>query len=177
MAQKITIEPVTRIEGHARVTIHLDDEGQVEQTFFHVDEFRGLEKFSEGRIYFEMPQITQRICGICPVSHHLASAKACDGVAGVTPPRPAVLLRELLHMGQLVQSHSMHFFHLAAPDLIFGFDADPAKTQRGRHHRGQSRSWPSRRSICGATGRRSSSGWAASASTPTWPCRAGSTAR
>lgn len=127
MSQKITIEPVTRIEGHARVTIHLDDEGRVEQTFFHVDEFRGLEKFSEGRPYFEMPQITQRICGICPVSHHLAAAKAADGVAGIRPPRPAVLLRELLHMGQMVQSHSLHFFHLAAPDLIFGFDSDPVK--------------------------------------------------
>jgi NAD-reducing hydrogenase large subunit len=125
-AQKITIEPVTRIEGHARITIHLNDEGEVEETFFHVDEFRGVEKFSEGRPYFEMPQITQRICGICPVSHHLASAKAGDGVAGLKPPRPGTLLRELLHMGQMVQSHSMHFFHLAAPDLIFGFDADPA---------------------------------------------------
>jgi NAD-reducing hydrogenase large subunit len=124
-AQKITIEPVTRIEGHARVTIHLDDAGQVENTYLHVDEFRGVEKFSEGRPYFEMTQITQRICGICPVSHHLASAKAGDGVAGVTIPRPAAMLRELLHMGQVVQSHSLHFFHLAAPDLIFGFDADP----------------------------------------------------
>ncbi len=127
MVQKITIEPVTRIEGHARVTIHLNDQGEVENTYLHVDEFRGVEKFSEGRPYFEMTQITQRICGICPVSHHLASAKACDGVAGVQPPRPAVLLRELLHMGQVVQSHSMHFFHLAAPDLVFGFDADPAR--------------------------------------------------
>jgi len=125
-AQKITIEPVTRIEGHARITIHLNDDGQVDQTFFHVDEFRGVEKFSEGRPYFEMTQITQRICGICPVSHHLAAAKAGDGVAGVQPPRPGSLLRELLHMGQIVQSHSMHFFHLAAPDLVFGFDADPA---------------------------------------------------
>jgi NAD-reducing hydrogenase large subunit len=125
-ARKLTIEPVTRIEGHARVTIHLNDQGKVEQTFFHVDEFRGVEKFSEGRPYFEMTQITQRICGICPVSHHLASAKACDGVAGVEPPRPAKLLRELIHMGQIVQSHGMHFFHLAAPDLLFGFDADPA---------------------------------------------------
>jgi len=124
--RKLTIEPVTRIEGHARVTIHLDEEGKVEQTFFHVDEFRGVEKFSEGRPYFEMTQITQRICGICPVSHHLASAKACDGVAGVDPPRPAKLLRELLHMGQFVQSHGMHFFYLAAPDLVLGFDADPA---------------------------------------------------
>jgi NAD-reducing hydrogenase large subunit len=125
-ARKITIEPVTRIEGHGRVTIYVNDKGKVDQTFFHVDEFRGVEKFSEGRPYWEMTQITQRICGICPVSHHLASAKACDGVAGVDPTRPAKLLRELLHLGQYVQSHGMHFFHLAAPDLVFGFDADPA---------------------------------------------------
>ncbi|UCD80697.1 MAG: Ni/Fe hydrogenase subunit alpha [Desulfobacterales bacterium] len=125
-ARKITIEPVTRIEGHARVTIHLNPEGGVDQTFFHVDEFRGLEKFSEGRPYFEMPQITQRICGICPVSHHLASVKACDAILGAEPPRPARLLRELMHMAQFVQSHGMHFFHLAAPDLLLGFDADPA---------------------------------------------------
>ncbi len=124
-ARKITIEPVTRIEGHGRVTIHLNEQGAVDQTFFHVDEFRGLEKFCEGRPYFEMTQLTQRICGICPVSHHLAAAKACDGVARLEPPRPAKLLRELMHMGQMVQSHGMHFFHLAAPDLVFGFDADP----------------------------------------------------
>ena len=124
--RKITIEPITRIEGHGRITIHLNEEGKVDHSFFHVDEFRGLEKFTEGRPYFEMTQITQRICGICPVSHHLASAKACDGVARVEPPRPAKLLRELLHMGQFVQSHGMHFFHLAAPDLVLGFDADPA---------------------------------------------------
>ena len=127
VARKLTIEPVTRIEGHARVTIHLDDDGKVEKSFFHVDEFRGAEKFCEGRPYWEMPQITQRICGICPVSHHLAAAKAGDGVAGVEPPRPAKLLRELMHMGQYIQSHGMHFFYLAAPDLLLGFDADPAK--------------------------------------------------
>jgi NAD-reducing hydrogenase large subunit len=124
--RKITIEPITRIEGHGRITIHLNEEGKVDHSFFHVDEFRGLEKFTEGRPYFEMTQITQRICGICPVSHHLASAKACDGVARVEPTRPAKLLRELMHMGQFVQSHGMHFFHLAAPDLVLGFDADPA---------------------------------------------------
>jgi len=126
MGQKITIEPVTRIEGHARVTIHLDDEGKVENAYFHVDQFRGFEKFSEGRMFFEMPAITPRICGICPVSHHLASAKACDMLIDVKPPRPASMLRELMHMGQVIQSHSMHFFHLAAPDLVLGFDADPA---------------------------------------------------
>jgi NAD-reducing hydrogenase large subunit len=126
MGRKITIEPVTRIEGHGRVTIHLDDQGVVEKTFFHVDEFRGLEKFCEGRPYYEMPQITQRICGICPISHHLAAAKACDAISRVEPTRTAKLLRELMHMGQVVQSNGMHFFHLAAPDLLFGFDSDPA---------------------------------------------------
>jgi NAD-reducing hydrogenase large subunit len=124
--QKITIEPVTRIEGHAKITIHVDDGGKVDKAYFHVNEWRGFEKFSEGRPYFEMPQITPRICGICPVSHHLASAKACDVIVGAQPPRPAKLLRELMHMGQTIQSHSMHFFELAGPDLLLGFDADPA---------------------------------------------------
>ncbi len=124
--QKITIEPVTRIEGHAKVTIHLNGKGKVEKAFLHVNEWRGFEKFTEGRPFFEMPQITPRICGICPVSHHLSSAKACDRVVGVTPPRPAQLLRELMHMAQFIQSHSMHFFELAGPDLLLGFDADPA---------------------------------------------------
>jgi len=87
---KITIEPVTRIEGHAKITIHLNDDGKVEKAYFIVNEFRGFEKFSEGRPFFEMPQITPRICGICPVSHHLASAKACDRVAGVPPPPDSI---------------------------------------------------------------------------------------
>jgi NAD-reducing hydrogenase large subunit len=124
--QKITIEPVTRIEGHAKVTIHLDDKGDVTQAYLHVNEFRGFEKFCEGRMVFEMPYITPRICGICPVSHHLAAAKAGDAVMGTPPPRPASLLRELMHMGQIVQSHGMHFFELGGPDLLLGFDADPA---------------------------------------------------
>lgn len=126
MAEKIIIEPVTRIEGHAKVVVHLDDQKNVEHAVFHVNEFRGFEKFCEGRLFTEMPLITERICGICPVSHHLASAKACDQVVGVDPPRPAKLLRELAHMGQTIQSHSMHFFELAGPDLLLGFDADPA---------------------------------------------------
>lgn len=124
--QKITIEPVTRIEGHAKVTVHLDERGEVDQAYFHVNEFRGFEKFCEGRMYFEMPMITPRICGICPVSHHLAAAKACDQLMGSPPPRPASLLRDLMHMGQIIQSHGMHFFELAGPDLLLGFDADPA---------------------------------------------------
>jgi NAD-reducing hydrogenase large subunit len=126
MSRTITIDPVTRIEGHAKVTIHLDDAGNVATARFHVNEFRGFEKFCEGRPFHEMPQITQRICGICPVSHHLASIKACDQIVGVDPPRTARLLRELMHMGQTIQSHSMHFFELAGPDLLLGFDADPA---------------------------------------------------
>jgi NAD-reducing hydrogenase large subunit len=125
-AQKITIEPVTRIEGHAKVTIHLKEDGSVEHAYFHVNEFRGFEKFCEGRLVQEMPQITPRICGICPVSHHLAAAKAGDAVLGCPPPQPAALLRELMHMGQVIQSHGMHFFELAGPDLILGFDHDPA---------------------------------------------------
>src|SRR5512140_3848328 len=124
--QKVTIEPVTRIEGHAKVTIHLNDAGKVERAYMHVNEFRGFEKFCEGRMYFEMPYITPRICGICPVSHHLAAAKAGDALMTCPPPRPASLLRELMHMGQIIQSHGMHFFELAGPDLLLGFDADPA---------------------------------------------------
>src|SRR5512146_1978163 len=123
--QKITIEPVTRIEGHAKVTIHMKDDGSVDHAYLHINEFRGFEKFCEGRMAFEMPQITPRICGICPVSHHLAAAKANDDLYGCPPPRPANLLRELMHMGQIVQSHGMHFFELAGPDLLLGFDAAP----------------------------------------------------
>ncbi len=125
MGEKILINPVTRIEGHARVAIYLDDQGNVEKTVMHVDQFRGFEKYTEGRMFYEMPVITPRICGICPVSHHLASVKACDAIIGVTIPRPAKLLRELMHMGQIIQSHSMHFFELAGPDLLLGWDADP----------------------------------------------------
>lgn len=124
--QKITIEPVTRIEGHAKVTIYLDDSGNVDHSYLHINEFRGFEKFCEGRMYFEMPMITPRICGICPVSHHLAAAKAGDQIVGAPPPHTANLLRRLMHMGQVIQSHGMHFFELAGPDLLLGFDSDPA---------------------------------------------------
>jgi len=126
MSRKIMIEPVTRIEGHAKVGVYLDDNNRVEKAVLHINEFRGFEKFCEGRLFFEMPLITERICGICPVSHHLASVKACDQIIGVDPPRPAKLLRELMHMGQIIQSHAMHFFELAGPDLLLGFDSDPA---------------------------------------------------
>jgi NAD-reducing hydrogenase large subunit len=125
-AQKITIEPVTRIEGHAKITIRMKDNGDVDHAYLHINEFRGFEKFCEGRMVDEMAYITPRICGICPVSHHLAAAKAGDAVLGCPPPRPASLLRELMHMGQIIQSHGMHFFELAGPDLLLGFDCDPA---------------------------------------------------
>ncbi len=123
--RKITIEPVTRIEGHAKISIYLNEQGEVDHSYLHINEFRGFEKFCEGRMFFEMPSITPRICGICPVSHHLAAAKAGDQIVGAEPPRTAKLLRELMHMGQVIQSHGMHFFELAGPDLLLGFDAAP----------------------------------------------------
>jgi len=125
-AQTITINPISRLEGHGKVTIHLDSSGEVADAFFHITQFRGFEHFCQGRPFEEMPIITQRICGICPVSHQLASAKACDAICGVRIPEAARLLRELLHMGQLIQSHALHFFYLASPDLLLGWDADPA---------------------------------------------------
>jgi NAD-reducing hydrogenase large subunit len=123
----VVIDPVTRIEGHAKITIHLDDDGQVADTFFHVTQLRGFEKFVEGRPYYEMPAITSRICGICPISHLLTSSKACEAIMCVTPPPTAVKLREIMHCGQIIQSHALSFFHLSAPDLLLGFDADPAR--------------------------------------------------
>ena len=125
--RKIAIDPVTRIEGHARITIHVDDDGNVDRTQFHVTQVRGFEKFTEGRPYYEMPAITARICGICPISHLLASAKACDAIMAVRIPPTAAMLREAIHCGQMVQSHALSFFHLSAPDLLLGMDSDPAK--------------------------------------------------
>jgi NAD-reducing hydrogenase large subunit len=123
--KKITISPITRIEGHAQVTILLNEDDQVKEALFKVIDFRGFEKFTEGRPFYEMPAITSRSCGICPVSHLLASAKACDAIVGVNPPKTAVMLRRLMHMGQLIQSHALNFFHLSSPDLLLGFDSDP----------------------------------------------------
>jgi NAD-reducing hydrogenase large subunit len=131
MGQKITIEPVTRVEGHGKVTIHLDNDGKIEQTRLHIVEFRGFERFVQGRPYWEMPVLVQRLCGICPVSHHLAAAKAMDVIVGagtgegLTPTGEK--MRRLMHYGQMFQSHSLHFFHLASPDLLFGIDSDPLK--------------------------------------------------
>ena len=126
MPKTITIDHVTRIEGHAKITLYLNDQGKVSDARFHVTQVRGFEKFTEGRPYYEMPSITARICGICPISHLLASVKACDAIMAVQIPEPARLLRELLHCAQIVQSHALSFFHLSAPDLLLGFDSDPA---------------------------------------------------
>ena len=125
--RKITIDAVTRIEGHAKISIQLDDSGKVASTQLHVTQVRGFEKFTEGRPYYEMPSVTARICGICPVSHLLASSKACDAMMSVRIPETAALLREIVHCGQIVQSHALSFFHLSAPDLLLGMDSDPAR--------------------------------------------------
>ena len=122
--KRITIDPVTRIEGHAKIVIQLDDSGHVSGTEFHVTQVRGFEKFTEGRPFYEMPGITSRICGICPVSHLLASSKACDGIMALRIPPTARKLRELLHCAQMVQSHALSFFYLSAPDFLLGMDSD-----------------------------------------------------
>ena len=124
--KRITIEPVSRIEGHAKITIQLDDQGHVANTEFHVTQVRGFEKFTEGHPFYEMPGITARICGICPISHLLASAKACDSIMAVRIPPAAQKLRELVHCAQIVQSHALSFFYLSAPDFLLGMDSNPA---------------------------------------------------
>ncbi|MHB9119411.1 MAG: Ni/Fe hydrogenase subunit alpha, partial [Burkholderiales bacterium] len=126
--KRVVIEPVSRVEGHGKVTILLDDENRVHQVRLHIVEFRGFEKFIQGRPYWEAPVMVQRLCGICPVSHHLAAAKAIDQLVGAKHLTPtAEKLRRLMHYGQVLQSHALHFFHLASPDLLFGFDSDVAK--------------------------------------------------
>lgn len=124
----IEISPVTRVEGHGKVTIHLDRDNRVEEARLHIVEFRGFERFIRGRLLWEVPVIVQRLCGICPVSHHLAAAKAMDQIVGVdTLPPTAEKMRRLMHYGQVMQSHVLHFFHLSAPDLLFGFGAPAEK--------------------------------------------------
>jgi len=124
----ITIDPVTRIEGHAKITLQLNEQGQVDDAHLHVTQFRGFEKFSEGRPFSEMPALMARICGICPVSHLMASAKACDALLAVRIPPTADKLRRIFGLAQVVQSHALSFFHLSAPDLLLGMDADPKKS-------------------------------------------------
>jgi NAD-reducing hydrogenase large subunit len=127
MSRRILIDPVTRIEGHAKITVQLDDAGQVSDAHFHVTEFRGFERVFEGRPLWEMPSITARICGICPVSHLMASAKAGDQILSVRIPPAAEKLRRLMNLAQIIQSHALSFFHLSAPDLLLGMDSDPTR--------------------------------------------------
>lgn len=127
MSRTVVIDPVTRIEGHAKISIFLDGAGDVENARFHVVEYRGFEKFCEGRPFTEMAGITARICGICPVSHLLASAKTGDKILAVKVPRAADKLRRLMNLGQITQSHALSFFHLSSPDFLLGWDSDPAR--------------------------------------------------
>jgi len=126
--RRVAIDPLTRVEGHGKVTLLLDEDGRVQQARLHIVEFRGFEKFIQGRPYWEVPVMVQRLCGICPVSHHLAASKALDQVVGVDQLTPtAEKVRRLMHYGQILQSHALHFFYLASPDLLFGFDSDAAR--------------------------------------------------
>jgi NAD-reducing hydrogenase large subunit len=127
MSRTVVIDPVTRIEGHAKISVFLNDAGEVDNARFHVVEYRGFEKFCEGRPYTEMAGITARICGICPVSHLLASAKTGDKILAVQIPPAAEKLRRLMNLGQITQSHALSFFHLSSPDFFLGWDSDPAK--------------------------------------------------
>lgn len=128
--KRVVVDPVSRVEGHGKVTLLLDENNQVKQARLHIVEFRGFEKFIQGRPYWELPVMVQRLCGICPVSHHLAAAKAIDQLVGVDPADltpSADKLRRLLHFGQTLQSHALHFFHLSSPDLLFGFESEIGK--------------------------------------------------
>lgn len=128
MSRRVTIDPVSRVEGHGKVTLIVDDDNRITEARLHIVEFRGFEKFIQGRPYWELPLVVQRLCGICPVSHHLAAAKAIDQIAGVTQLTEAALaLRRLMHFAQALQSHALHFFHLASPDLLFGFDSETSR--------------------------------------------------
>ena len=127
MSQTITIDPVTRLEGHGKITIQLNTQGEVEDAHFHVTQVRGFERFSEGRPFYEMPSLMARICGICPVSHLIASAKACEAIMSVRIPHTAAQLRRMLNLAQMVQSHALSFFHLSSPDLLLGMESDPVK--------------------------------------------------
>src|ERR1035437_4256655 len=126
MTQTITIDPVTRLEGHGKITIQLNGQGEVEAAHFHVTQVRGFERFSQGRPFYEMPSLMARICGICPVSHLIASAKACEAIMAVRIPHTAAQLRRMLNLAQMVQSHALSFFYLSSPDLLLGMDSDPA---------------------------------------------------
>jgi len=125
--RKITIDPITRLEGHGRIEIFLDAQGQVENAYFQVPELRGFEKFAQGRPAEDMPQITSRICGVCPTAHHMASTKALDALYQVTPPPAARKIRELVYSTFFVEDHALHFYFLGGPDFVVGPQAPAAE--------------------------------------------------
>ena len=127
MARHITVDPITRLEGHGKIEIFLDDQGDVANTYFQIPELRGFERFCVGRPAEEMPLLTNRICGVCPEAHHMAAAKATDMVYHVDPPRTAKMLRELLYSAFYVTDHATHFYALAGPDFVMGPDAPVAE--------------------------------------------------
>ena len=155
---------MTRLEGHGKITIQLNGQGEVTDAHFHVTQVRGFESFSEGRPFYEMPSLMARICGICPVSHLIASAKACEAIMSVRIPHTAAQLRRMLNLAQMVQSHALSFFYLSSPDLLLGMEADPEGASYLRRGRRPSQSWDAPASDCGASGSTSSSCSATSAS-------------
>src|SRR4030042_1204323 len=127
MSKRITIDPITRREGHGKIEIFLDDNGDVEKTYFQVPELRGFEVFSIGRPAEEMPRITPKICGVCPTTHHICSTKALDALYHVDPPPAAKKLRELMYSAFMLEDHTLHFFFLGGPDFVVGPAAPPAE--------------------------------------------------
>ncbi|RLF58789.1 MAG: Ni/Fe hydrogenase subunit alpha, partial [Thermoplasmata archaeon] len=125
--KEITIDPITRLEGHGKINIFLNDQGNVENAYLQIPELRGFERFCQGRRAEDMPQITSRICGVCPVAHHSASTKALDMAFNTEPPTAAKKLRELMYMGYIIYDHILHFYFLGGPDFVVGPDAPPAK--------------------------------------------------
>jgi len=173
--RRIAIDPISRVEGHGKITLLMDDAGHVQQARLHIVEFRGFERFIQGRPYWEAPVMVQRLCGICPVSHQLAAAKALDHVVGATPPPPSAdKMRRLMHYGQIVQSHALHFFMLGSPDLLFGFDAEVGRRNIVAVAENTPR-WRAKASCCANGGRRSSVTRPASVCTERARCRAAST--
>lgn len=122
-SQKIVIDPVTRIEGHAKITIDINDSGKVDDARLHVTQYRGFEKMCEGQLYTQMPALTSRTCGICPVSHAISATKACDDLLHVRAPQAGINIRKIINLAQILQSHTLNFYHLSSPDFVYGFDA------------------------------------------------------
>ena len=163
MSQTITIDPVTRLEGHGKITIQLNDQGEVEDAHFHVTQVRGFERFCEGRPFYEMPSLMARICGICPVSHLIASAKACEAIMSVRIPHTAAQLRRMLNLAQMVQSHALSFFYLVLARPASGHGVRPRKSATSSALPRPSRNWAAPASRCAASASTSSNCSATSA--------------